>query len=342
MSLRSRQLWLGLSVLAAGAIAVSYILGSPTFAGGGTRAHVPSVASDGLVKPPPVVPTPTPTPPPVPLVPQCYGPRRYDSPSLRPADADSVFSNCQVIAYYGYPPVPALGVLGQFDSDDAMVAALKAEAANFDAANGPRDVAPAIHLIAAIAQASPGPDGTYLLRAPASVIEDAITLAEKDDLLVILDLQLGHADIDDEFAAVEPYLLNPRVHLAIDPEWVTPGAPGTSIGSLDASTITHVEEMLSTLVVTHHLPRKMLIVHRFTEGMITNAQDLGTLQGVDLVIDIDGFGYAAAKTSEYNAFVRDLGMPHGGMKLFYHQDVDLMTPAQVDALEPEPDVVIFQ
>ncbi|MGH2631835.1 MAG: hypothetical protein ACRDG3_00370 [Tepidiformaceae bacterium] len=340
MSFTSRPLWLGLALTGIAAAAVFYMLGPTSFADGANSPHVAGIASDGLVKPPTV--TPTPEPPPPPLVPQCYGPRRDDAPTLRPADTDSVFSNCQVVAYYGYPPVPGLGVLGQFDTDAEMVTALEAEAANFDAANGPRDVAPAIHLIAAIAQASPGADGDYLLRAPASVINAVIALAEKDDLLVILDLQLGHASIDDEFAAVEPYLLNPRVHLALDPEWVTPGAPGTTVGSLDASTITHVQELLGTLVVTHHLPRKMLIVHRFTEGMITNAQDLGTLEGVDLVIDIDGFGYAAAKTSEYNAFVRDAGMPHGGMKLFYHQDVDLMTPAQVDALDPQPDVVIFQ
>ena len=345
---------LGLGVLFTGIAggAAFYVLGATTFASGTNNDHVAEVASDGLVKPPTVTPTPlftptpafTPTPdvPPPPVVPQCYGPRRYDAPTLRPADADSVFSNCQVVAYYGYPPVPGLGVLGQFDTPDQMVAALKTVAADFDGANGDRDVVPAIHLIAAIAQASPGADGTYLARAPASLIEQYIALAEKDDLLVILDLQLGHASIDDEFAAVAPYLLNPRVHLALDPEWVTPGAPGTTIGSIDASTITHAQELLGTLAVTNHLPRKMLIVHRFTQGMITNAQDLGTLQGVDLVIDIDGFGYAAAKSSEYNAFVRDAVMPHGGMKLFYHQDVDLMTPAQVDALDPQPDVVIFQ
>ena len=106
------------------------------------------------MKPPTVTPTPlftptpafTPTPdvPPPPVVPQCYGPRRFDAPTLRPADADSVFSNCQVVAYYGYPPVPGLGVLGQFDSDDQMVAALRTVTANFDAANGDRDTVPAI------------------------------------------------------------------------------------------------------------------------------------------------------------------------------------------------------
>ena len=308
-------------------------------------AHAPETAYDGLVQPATVTPTPpVPTPTPVPLpVKHCYGPRVGTGGfPLRPADADSVFSNCQVIAYYGYPPVPGLGVLGQFPTAGEMVTALQNEAARFDAVNGPRGVALAIHLIAAVAQASPGPDGSYISRAPASLINAYIALAQEHDLLVILDLQLGHASLDAEFAAVEPYLLDPRVHLALDPEWVTPGAPGTTIGSMDASEITHAQELLSNLVLTHHLPRKMLIVHRFTQGMITNAQDLGTIPGVDLVIDIDGFGYAAAKTSEYQAFVHDMGAPHGGMKLFYHQDVNLMTPQQVEALDPQPDVVIFQ
>jgi hypothetical protein len=76
--------------------------------------------------------------------------------------------------------------------------------------------------------------------------------------------------------------------------------------------------------------------------MITSKAEIAAVDGVDLVIDIDGFGYAAAKISEYDAFVEGDGMEHGGMKLFYKQDIDLMPPATVSSLVPQADVVIYQ
>ncbi len=294
------------------------------------------VARDGLV------PTPTPVPPPPAVASKCYQPRVADSFTLRPAPPKSVLQNCQVIAYYGYPGIPGLGVLGQFDSSAALANALESQAAAYDAVNGTRTVIPAVHLIAALALASPGPDGTYLGHLPGEVIDAYIALAAEHDWLVILDLQMGHATIDAEFARVEPYLRNPRVHLALDPEWVTPGPPGTVIGSIDAAMINRAQELLQGLIDREGLPNKLLIVHQFTRDMITNKAAIADEPGVDLVIDIDGFGYAAAKQSEYQAFVQDDGAEHGGMKLFYTQDADLMTPGTVSDLIPQPDVVIYQ
>ena len=61
-------------------------------------------------------PTPTPTPVPPPLA-HCYEPRptpsdeTAESPfTLRPADPRSLFQNCQVVAYYGYPDTPVMEI----------------------------------------------------------------------------------------------------------------------------------------------------------------------------------------------------------------------------------------
>ena len=196
----------------------------------------------------------------------------------------------------------------------------------------------------AVAQASAGPDGDYLERASGTVIQQLIDFAEQHDLLVILDLQIGWSTVAAEVEAVLPYLASPRVHLALDPEWTMSGGyrPGQVIGSMDAAQINVAQAMLHDLVVAKRLPDKVLIVHQFTPGMITNKAEIAAVDGVDLVIDIDGFGYAAAKISEYDAFVEGDAMEHGAMKLFYKQDIDLMPPATVSSLVPQPDVVIYQ
>ncbi|MBA4182009.1 MAG: hypothetical protein C0506_15575 [Anaerolinea sp.] len=307
-------------------------------AGTERRAVMPALARDGYL--------PTPTPIPVPNVARhCYAPRDDSGGfTLRPASATSVFRNCQVVAFYGVPGVPGLGVLGQYPDSAAMLAGLKAQAAAYDEVNGGRRVVGALHLIAAVAQASAGPDGNYLERASNTVIQQLIDFAEQHDLLVILDLQIGWSTVAEEVEAVLPYLANPRVHLALDPEWTMSEGyrPGEVIGSMDAAQINVAQAMLRDLVVAKRLPDKVLIVHQFTPGMITNKAEIAAVEGVDLVIDIDGFGYAAAKVSEYNAFVEGDGMEHGGMKLFYKQDIDLMPPATVSSLVPQPDVVIYQ
>jgi hypothetical protein len=86
----------------------------------------------------------------------------------------------------------------------------------------------------------------------------------------------------------------------------------------------------------------MLLVHQFTDDMIRGKSGLAAYPGVDLVIDTDGFGYQSQKIGNYNRYIRDDEAPHGGMKLFYRRDIDLMTPAEVNALVPQPDFVTYE
>ena len=57
---------------------------------------------------------------------------------------------------------------------------------------------------------------------------------------------------------------------------------------------------------------------------------------------MDEFGAQALKLSSYRAVMRQHPLPFAGMKLFYRQDVNLFTPAQVMGLTPTPSVVISQ
>lgn len=329
------------------------------------------------------IPTPTPTPPPPPLA-RCYEPRpvtvatptpaaspqasdsgtpalgtpadatpegtvpETSTPSapavvLSPAGKNSLFQNCQVVAFYGFPNVPQMGIVGEYPPDE-LVQKLLAQAKAYDDINGSRGVAPAIHLIYAVAQASQTSDGTYLARMSDDLVKQWIGIAEKYDLLLFLDIQMGSSSVEKEFPHVLPYLKNPRVHLALDPEFVVSGdqRPGLVIGSLDVSEINTAEVLLQKLVEENHLPNKILIVHQFLPEMILNKAELKDQPNVDTVIDQDGFGGPELKSANYERFVKEDGAEHGGFKLFYKQDQPLMTPEQVEQLVPQPDVIIYQ
>lgn len=312
------------------------------------QVSVTGVASDGpLPTSTPLPPTPTPTPPPPypDSIAHCYQPRAEDQAGfvLSPAGERSVFQNCQAIGFYGFPGVPSLGILAQSEPA-AMFESLRAQANAYDQVNGPRGVVLVFHMIGAVAQADPGPNGDYLYRMPDSTIREWIGYAEEQGAIVILDIQMGTSTVDEELAYFLPYLQSSVVHLAVDPEWAMPDgvAPGTIIGGMDASAINRAQELMSNYITEQKLYDRMLIVHQFVPYMIRDKELLTTYPGVNLVIDTDGFGYAAAKIGNYNRYIRDEGAPFGGMKLFYRRDIDLMSPADVSALVPQPDFVTYE
>lgn len=290
--------------------------------------------------------TPTPTPPPPPdILTRCHEPRAEPAEfTMFPAKPESLFRNCQVIAFYGYPGNQVLGILGEVGSPEAMAEQLEGVVQQYDDVNGSRHAIGALHLIAAVAQASPGADGTYLYRMPAATLDEYIRLAEKHDFIVFLDLQIGHSTVAAEVEHVRPYLSNPRVHLALDPEWTMPVGvePGEQIGTMDASQINIAQAVLDEVARKTGLRNRILVVHQFTEAMITNKATLRDYPNVDLVIDMDGFGGREIKLKHYEWYIVRDGAPHGGMKLFYDEDIDIFQPAEVQEIVPQPDYIQYQ
>lgn len=266
-----------------------------------------------------------------------------DGFDLLPAPVDSVFSSCQLITYYGYPGLPGMGILGTAAPDQVAVDVL-AMAEAYDAVNGDRTAAGAFHIVSAVAQASATADGSWLARIPDSLLQPWLEAAARHGLLVILDIQMGHSTVDVEVGLVLPYLSDPHVHLAIDPEWaMAPGeVPGSVIGGMDAAEINRAQELMSDYLLEKGLPRRMLVIHQFVPGMIRNKSELREYPNVDLVIDTDGFGTAPQKIANYERYIAAEEAQHGGFKLFFIQDFGLMTPAAVSSMEPQPDVVIYQ
>jgi hypothetical protein len=201
-----------------------------------------------------------------------------------------------------------------------------------------------MELISTVATAAPGPTGEYRDRMSFNMIRKYHAAAKKAGALLVLDIQPGRGSFAPEVERLRRFLVQPDIGLALDPEWhVGPGQlPGKVIGQTDADVVNAAATYLSKLVKTYNLPEKLLIVHRFTDNMITRAQRLHQVPGVRTVVNVDGFGTNSVKISKYKAFVKTTPNADRGFKLFYHEDPHTMTPRAVMALRPRPDVVVYE
>lgn len=280
-------------------------------------------------------------------------------PAVSPVEAlwpvESVYPNVgailpfkRIVAYYGNFYSKQMGVLGEY-SEPEMLDKLKKEVAVWEAADPKTPVVPAIHYIAVVAQGSAG-DGKYRLRMPDDQIEKAIRLAKQIDGLLFLDIQVGLSDLESETPLLEKYLQLPQVHLAIDPEFSmqTSGKrPGTVIGTFDALDVNYAAEYLAKLVKEKELPPKILIVHRFTDKMVTNYKQIKPLPEVQIVMDMDGWGFPGQKKRTYNDVIYLEPVQFTGLKLFYKNDLlqepkKMMTPEEVLKLTPSPSYIQYQ
>lgn len=264
--------------------------------------------------------------------------------SLPAGAGHSIFATGQVVSFYGYPGVPFMGILGETGPEEAMrrVTALAAE---YDALNGERTVTPALHLITAVAQASPGFDGTYLGRLPLSTVYEYADATAAQGGVLFIDIQIGWSDPLTEVRGYEEALLLPHVHVALDPEFATRrkgDPPGQAIGSVTGDEVNAVQQYLSDLVRRHGLPPKTLIVHQFRWDMVLEPGRIKAYPGVDLVIDMDGWGFQPAKLSGYETYALAPYAPRPGFKLFFQWDTPLFAPRQIQSLARPPDVVIYQ
>lgn len=262
--------------------------------------------------------------------------------------AGAILPYKRIIAYYGNFYSTKMGVLGEYP-EAQMLDMLRAEKKKWEAADPTTLVMPAINYIAITAQGAPGREGKYLLRMPDTEIDKAIEIAKKIDAIVILDIQIGFSDLEYELPLLEKYLAMPQVHLGLDPEFHMIGSepPGDVIGSFDARDINYAAEYMAKLVKEHNLPPKVLIVHRFTQRMVTNYQNIRPLPEVQIVMDMDGWGPPAKKINTYKQFIYPEPVQFTGFKIFYKNDLKppsdrLLTPADLLKLTPRPSFIQYQ
>lgn len=259
-------------------------------------------------------------------------------------ETGGVLTGHRIVSYYGHPLSGAMGVLGQL-KPEAMVRQLKAQAQEYTRLDPDLPAKPTIELIASVAQPVPGPDGLYLTRTEPRLIEKYARLAEENDCLLLLDIQIGYSTIADEVEVLRPYLERDYVHLAIDTEYdmVPPDIPAQQVGSSPAEDIMGAAQTLAEIVRQNDLPPKVMVIHQFQSGMIQNKQMLRPVPNVQIVLHADGFGTPRQKIVKYNALVRDEPIQYGGFKLFYDQDAPLLSPREtLKVLEPNPAVISYQ
>jgi hypothetical protein len=269
------------------------------------------------------------------------GEKAEAAPPELPRGGRRIFPDWRVVAFYGAPQDQELGALG-IGRPAAAGRRLVRQARAYRI--GGRPVLPAFELIATIVQAAPGDDGDHAHRQSHAVIRRYLRAARRQKALLILDIQPGQADFMKEVRALRPFLEQPDVSLALDPEWsMDPGElPGQSIGSTDVATVNAVGRELSRIVRRGDLPQKLLVIHRFTADMIENENRLRSYPGVALTVNVDGFGDRPNKISKYHEFTRGRRDRHHGLKLFYREDVNLMTPQRVMRLRPRPELVVYE
>ncbi len=265
-----------------------------------------------------------------------------------PSDSRALLPFKRIVAYYGNFYSKGMGVLGEYP-EEVVLEKLRAEVAEWEAADPTTPVMPAIEYIDVTAQGSAGKDGKYRLRMPDTQIDKAIELAKKIDGIVILDIQVGLSSVQEEVPLLKDYLAMPQVHLAIDPEFDMPGTtpPGRVIGTTDAATINWAAEYLATLVRENNLPPKILLLHRFTEDMITGYRQIKPLPEVQMIVQMDGWGSPQRKKNTYNTVVAPEPIQFTGVKLFYKNDLKedpprLLTKKEVLDLVPSPIFIQYQ
>jgi hypothetical protein len=259
-----------------------------------------------------------------------------------PRGGTTLLPDYRLVAYYGAPADAELGALG-IGSPDEAVSELEAQAKPY--ATDERPVMPVLELLATVAAADPGEDGLYRNQTPDSVIRRYLRAAREHNALLLLDIQPGRSSFAAEAARLDRYLREPDVGLALDPEWhVGPDeVPGQVIGSVDAATVNRISANLAAITEHEQLPQKLFVIHQFTGGMIANRAQVIARPPLATVVNVDGFGSPADKIAKYEDLHPNAGSAvFSGFKLFYNEDIDLMDPAQVLDLRPEPDLIVYE
>ncbi len=261
-----------------------------------------------------------------------------------PGGGGLVFPGRRMIALYGHPAGPALGVMGEMPPEEAIRHAHELAEQYQPFADQP--VIPAFEIIATIAAAQPGPHNLYTNYTDEAELQPYIDAVVNDGGYAFLDLQPGRESLLAQAQHYEELLKQPNVGLALDPEWkLGPDEkPLQQVGHVDASEINEVADWLAELVRENNLPQKALMVHQFQHQMIRNREAVNTSHPeLGFVLHADGHGPPAEKFATWDMVRNDLSDDwYMAWKNFIDEDNPTFTPEETYAIDPRPWFVSYQ
>ncbi|HEX6372752.1 MAG TPA: hypothetical protein VF006_27775 [Longimicrobium sp.] len=253
----------------------------------------------------------------------------------------------RIVVYYGNPSSTKMGALGQYPRDE-MLSRLRRQADQWSQADPGTPVIPGLHLIAVVAQGDAGPSGHYRTQIKDVVVDSIHQMAKSINGILFIDVQVGTDDIRSIMPRFDEFLKRPDVHFAVDPEFYMRGGvvPGRRIGTMYAADINWVMDHLTQIVQQNNLPPKVLIIHRFTRGMVPDVENVRLRPEVQLVMHMDGWGAPWLKYDSYRDYIVRHPAQYTGWKNFYHNDTKkgdpLTTPQDLLQLWPEPLYIQYQ
>jgi hypothetical protein len=159
-----------------------------------------------------------------------------------------------------------------------------------------------------------------------SILDSYISFCQEHGLFLFLDFQFGRATVQSVVTSYLPYLERyPFVEMALDTEFhfYTPnyGIPSFDPGYMKASDVNWVIGQLAQIPTEYHVPRKVLLLHEWFDGAISDVQTVKASPKVSIVLHSDGFGNPHDKIFKYYLlFLQEAlkygGAQYGGFKLF--------------------------
>ncbi len=277
-----------------------------------------------------------------------------ESAAIITPDERSLLLNNDILAYYGHPNSRNMGILGRYSMEE-LDSQLQTLAKEYEKAGG-KKVITAFYII----YGTVWPEGEIGI-INNDLLMKYINYAQKRNMLVFIDHQIGKYTPLVAIRKLLPYLKYPNVHLALDPEWRTT-KPMQEIGTVSAVEINQVQQVMEDYMKENHIAgERMLVIHQFKPWMLGTRADIKTsFSKVRLVHCADGFGSPNQKRGSYRANAYDdynlevpkkptLNMPVKSFKLFYNFNIPgagfdspLLTPKEVYALDPRPYLIMYQ
>ena len=262
-----------------------------------------------------------------------------------PGGGGLVFPGRRMVALYGHPYGPNLGVMGEQDPAAAVELAKKYAEDYQPFSDEP--VVPAFEIIATVASGGPGDDGNYSNETPMEDLVPYVDAIVDAGGYAVIDLQPGQGSFLEQAKIYEELLKRPNVGLALDAEWkLNPGEePLSRIGSAASGEINEVADWLAQLVRDNNLPQKAMILHQFNVAMYPDRENIVTGQPeLAWVLHADGHGGPEQKFDTWNVLREGLD-PNFFMawKNFFDEDFPTFTPEQTYRdVNPRPWFVSYQ